>query len=258
MTFEHPISISLSDDSSDKEAYTEQLQAAETLRSKLHIWTESAVSREPGVDREWANTWLARLGVTPVIGKSEYRLNTPVTGYFGYTIVATSRAEAQKIFKQLVDKVAQAGKISSDVVYCPAVYDVEFPNPDEVTFFAGPADPAMGPSPEQVPDAELPVQIRQMLIEGVMEQNWGYTYARNALKDMGLPKLPDIGYRTVDVPVSGTAQVQIRVFEDSDDAAVQRIVAAQLRNSGQVAIKPEEMGEASVRSEQGSEEDVVF
>jgi len=227
-------------DSSDKDAYTEAT-IAEDLRTNITGYTASAVAG--GVDRDWANSWLVRLGAQPVTGNATYRMNVPVTGVYGKTVIANSRAEAAQKFLEHVQRVAQAGQVT-DHGECDAVYEVKFQEPvtaADVTFFEGPEDPEPSNDPAPGLDA-LKDGIRKMLMEGVTEQGWSYPRAKRAIAEMGLDALPAILYRSVQVPVSGTHQLTVRVFEGADEETLYRATASHIRRSGLITISPEEMG----------------
>jgi len=230
-------------DSSDKDAYTEAV-IAEELRTKITGWADGAV-KHGGVDRDWANSWLRKLGAEQITGYSEYRMNVPLTGFYGWRCKASSRAEAAERFLAQVKRITKAGKITADHSN-DSVYDVAFVD-DPVTvhdvhFYAGPEDPTESTDP--VPGLDgLKVGIRAMLMEGVAEQGWNYQYAVQAVSSMDLPPLPDFGYRTVEVPVSGIHKTQIRAFADADDEAVQRVVASHLKRQGSALyVAVDEMG----------------
>jgi len=245
-------------DSSDKDAYTEAVIADE-LRKKITAWTAKAVAA--GIDRDWANAWLRTLGAEQVTGSSTYRMNVPITGVFGKTVEASTRAEAAEKFLEHVQRIAAAGQIT-DHGHCDNVYEVKFHQDPpvtaaDITFYAGPEDPE--PNTEPVPDlGAFKDAARKMLIEGVSAQGWSYLYAKKAVTDLGLEELPALQYRTLQVPVSGTYQVQVRVFEGSDDAVVQRAAASQVRRAGAVVIKPEEMGDAVAAPADQDEDSVSF
>jgi hypothetical protein len=230
-----------STDSTDEEAYTEAVTAV-LLRTEIASRAASAV-QYGAVDREWANTWLLRIGAQPVTGTSEYRMNVPITAVLGWRTQASSRAEAVAAFKEQIDTVAQIGKIT----YCSradrqyAVYDLTIPDPAAIGFFSGPADPPEAVDPVPGLDGTKTL-IRDMLREGVAEHGWGHTYANAALDDMGLEPLPGMSWRHIDVPVTGTATLQLRVFDDATDDAVQRAAQAALAKAPQVSVKAEEIG----------------
>lgn len=211
----------------------------DTLRQKLTHWTKYAV--QYGVDRDWANQWLARLGAEPVDAVAEYRLNIPVAGRYGKTVKAHSRAEAVEIFKKHVARVRNAGKIVDGS--CDSVYDLTFGN--SVDFYSGPQDLDTS-AVDVVPDDDVKAAIYAMLKEGVSEQFWAYRYAQRALEDMGLPALPSQQYRRVTVPVAGTAEVDVAILEGDSDEVVARAAKRRLSpHAGQVLIKPEEVGEVT-------------
>src|ERR1043165_9296687 len=92
-----------------KDAYTEAL-AATHLRELITAQARNAVNH--GVSRDWANAWLRKLGAQQITGTSEYRMNTPITGLYGWRCKASSRAEAAQRFQEQVKRVADAGKIT--------------------------------------------------------------------------------------------------------------------------------------------------
>jgi len=123
-----------------------------------------------------------------------------------------------------------------------SVYQVAFPSA-EVSFASGPEDPPA--TSDDVPDLEgTRKAIRAMLMEGVTEQGWGHSYAADAAVDMGLEPLPPVIGRTVKVPVSGTVNLHVMVFEDATDDDVQRVAASTMKRIGSVSMKPDEIGTA--------------
>lgn len=228
-------------ESTDKEAYTDATFAQE-MRNKFRARVEGAVNCAH-VSRNWANTWLVRLGITPITGQAEYRMNTAITGDYGWRCKAGSRAEAEARFKEQVARVAAAGKITADGSY-DNVYNVEFTG-GPVVFYSGPEDPATGDTEFETLEL-VGAGIQQMLKEGVRTQGWGYSYANAALAELGLPVLPAMVHRAVEVPVTGTHRLNIPVFEDDDDEAVQKAVAGRMARAGVIGIEPDELGDVKV------------
>jgi len=239
-------------DSTDKDAYTEALQA-EDLRAALTVAAEGAVKH--GTDRDWANAWLRKLGAKQITGRSEYRMSVPLTGLYGWRCKANSRKEAAASFLEQVQRVIGQGKITADGSY-DNVYDVKFDEPITVTdvqFFSGPEDPSE--TSDSVPGLDaLKVEIRKMLMEGVAVQGWGWAYARRTIANMGLDPLPHFGYKTVEVPVSGTVSVSLKVFEDASMDEIQETAAATLRKQGTVSVKPDEIGAITSQDEDPEDE----
>jgi phage host-nuclease inhibitor protein Gam len=224
-----------------KDAFAEA-QQAEDLRRSITERTTAAV-KYGHVDRDWANGWLDRLGVELVTGEAQYKINVPIVGSYGTTVTATSRTEALEKFNQYAAKVAAAGQVT-DGQHCQGVYNIELVTGAEPVFFSGPQDPDPQ-TPAKTPGLDaLKDGIRQMLKQGVTEQGWGITYAADALDAMGLPPLPLLEYRTVNVPVSGTAQVTVAAFVGDEDEKVQRVAAGAMRRTKQVVIEPDEIGTA--------------
>lgn len=216
-----------------------------TLRDMIYDYVSDAVIYG-NVNKEWANTWLARLGANTLQGKNEYRLNVPIVGVYGRRVTASSRAEALKLFNEHVERVAAAGKITADGSY-DNVYHVTFPNAGAASqpeFFSGPEDPDTE-TPELTGD-ELKAQIRAMLREGVAEQGWDHSYANRALENMGLEPLPALVKKMVDVPVMGTATIGVRVFEGDDPNAVAEAAVARLRRYPKAVVSVVEVGEVGV------------
>jgi hypothetical protein len=230
-------------DYADKDAYTEALQAEE-LRKQ--ITKHAAGATQHSVSRDWANEWLRRLGAAQITGRSEYRMNVPLTGNYGWRCKANSRAEAAQRFLEQVQRVAEAGKITADGSY-DNVYDVKFDEPvtaADVVFRSGPEDPTEFDGPVPGLDA-LKVEIRKMLMEGVSEQGWGYQYAQQALRAMGLEPMPARVNHTVSVPVSGVSRVTVQVFEGDLAEVIQKAAASKIAKLGNsLVVTPEEVGEA--------------
>lgn len=218
-----------------KDAFAEA-QKAESLRQQIAQYGAAAV-RYGHVDRTWVNTWLVRFGAPIVAGGAKYQLNAPITGVFGKTVYASTRAEALEKFNQEITRVGNAGQVTDGK--CDGVYGVQFTG-ESPTFFSGPADlPEQGAAPGL--DA-LKVDIRQMLKQGVSEQGWGHSYAVEAVTVMGLEPLPALIHKTVEVPVGGVARLDVTVFEGDDDEVVQHVVGGVMARAKQVTITPDEVG----------------
>lgn len=218
-----------------KDAYLEAINV-EKLRTAVTNYAVSAV-KFGNVDRGWVNKWLLRLGAEPVVGPAVYRINTPVSGVYGKTIKAKSRTEALEIFAKAVQYTKTSGVI--DGSHGERVFEVQFDG--EPTFFSGPEDPTPhdGPAPDL---AGLKVGIWHMVKEGVTQQGWGYSQALNALEAMGLDLLPAQAWKSVTVPVSGVAEVTVMTLEGDGDEEVQQAVTAWVARSGEVKVKPDEIG----------------
>ncbi len=219
-----------------KDAYAEATQA-QKLREVLTSYAQGAV-KYGNVDRDWINDWLMRLGADPVTGYAEYRINTPITGLYGKTISASTRGEALEKFKKHMACVQNAGKI--DPNYSGRVYAVEFDG--EPTFFSGPQDPPTGKVDKEIGVDGLKAGIREMLMRGVTEQGWGHKWALDASDAMGLEPMPALVHRTVSVPVSGTAEVTVPVFEGDGPVDVQAAATAAVARMQLVSVKPDEVG----------------
>jgi len=213
-----------------------EAQKAESLRQQITQYAAAAV-RYGRVDRNWVNTWLVRLGAQPIPGGAKYQINMPVTGVFGKTVYASTRAEALEKFNQEVGRVAAAGQITDGK--CDNVYDVQFLG-WVPTFFSGPEDL---PESDTVPGLDaLKDDIRRMLKQGVSEQGWGHSYAVDALATLGLAPLPALVHKTVSVPVGGVARLDVNVFEGDDDEVVQAAAASVMARTKMINIKPDEVG----------------
>lgn len=210
------------------------------LRTRIHQYTDAAV-RYAGVNRDWANTRLAQLGAETLSGRASYQVNVPITGSYGRTIKASSRAEAARKFQEHIARVAQVGRITTAMDSYDSVYGVEFIAGADIVFASGPQDPETEDALPLTPDG-LKLAIRDMLLEGVSRQGWGHMYASEAAADMGLEKLPAVVVKTVTVPVQGTTQVEVRVFEGDSTEDVEVAVKAALAKSGHVVVKAEEFG----------------
>lgn len=216
-------------------------QTAHKLRGLITIYARRAVDYG-NVDRGWVNTQLARLGAEQVTGTSEYRINVPITGVYGRRVNAESRTAALAIFQQHLDAALAKGKIVADGSY-DNVYKLALNTAaGGPQFYSGPEDPSTEGAQELTLDG-LRDGIRQMLKDGVAEHGWGYSYAQRALAEMGLVPLPPQVSRTVEVPVAGTAKINVAGFEDDTDEDVQASVAAKLAKLGHVNVKPDEVGQ---------------
>lgn len=215
-------------------------QQAEALRQKIRTYAGGAIKYNK-VDRNWVNQRLNQMGAQLVTSNARYQINVPITGSYGATIVASTRADAMDQFKQRIAKVASAGHV---VGSSHGVYNVEFTG-DEPQFHSGPEDIELGEA-GPVPGLDgLKNAIRDMLMVGVAEQGWNHDYAVRAATDMGLESLPTLSMHTVKVPVSGTAVLSVRAFGDDPDA-VQRATAGLLARTQQIAVQPDEIGNVSV------------
>jgi hypothetical protein len=225
---------------SAKHAFAEAQEAAR-LRQHISQYAAGAV-KHGSVDRDWANARLAALGASPVTGTAEYRMNVPITGAYGWRCKANSRTEALERFNQQVNRVAMAGKITADGSY-DNVYELFVVG--EPTFYSGPED-APEPSGDPISLDDLKAGIRAMLKQGVAEKGWGFLYAVEALKIMGLEPLPALVQRTVEVAVSGTVQVQVKGFEGDDEEALHVAAAGMVGRSKYVTVIADEVGASHI------------
>lgn len=214
-----------------------EAQKTEILRQMITKYATGAVSCG-GVDRDWANTQLIRLGAYPVTGNAQYKINVPITGDYGTAVTASNRAEALEKFAQYTAALANVGQFTGGH---GGVYGIEFTG--DPTFFSGPQDPEEYDGTVPGLDA-LKTGIRQMIKQGITEQGWGHSYAIGQLADMGLEPLPDLEFREVAVPVSGTAHVTVTAFAGDDDETVLQSASANLGRNKRVFITPEEVGVA--------------
>jgi hypothetical protein len=219
-----------------KDAFA-QAQQAETLRTMIHEYATAAV-HYGHVDRDWVNSLLSRMGAPLVTGSAQYKINAPIYGVYGTTVTADNRAEALEKFKGYFDAVLADGEFRSSG-YSQGVFQVTATGGQPV-FFSGPQD--IEPSDEQMLLGELKTSIRQMLKHGVVEHGWRYSSAAAQLDAMGLELLPPLMTKTVSVPVTGSAQINVQVFEGDDDEAVQRAAAVFMARATSVLVKPEEIG----------------
>lgn len=222
----------------------EQAQQAEMLRQAIAEYANGAV-KCGGVDRDWVNAALIRMGAEPVTGTVQYRLMFPITAMLGKTIAAKTRAEALAAFDKYVQYTLKHAQIDgSHGIRAFQVAASDGETGGKAVFYSGPMD-------VEVPD-ELPVltldelknAIRVFLKDGVAEHGWGYPYAVDALANLGLDPLPPLVNKTVEVPVTGMTTLNVTVFEGDDDDAVQRATTAKLTGAKSLNVKPEEMGEA--------------
>lgn len=214
-----------------------EAQQAHELRKQITEYAEEAAYS--GVDRDWVNRRLVAIGAQPVTGTAKYQINAPITGAYGTTVTAASRAEALEKFNQYLQNIIDQGEIAG-FHYGDGVYYVQ--SAGEAQFFSGPEDPPVV-DPDNIPDlAGTREGIRALLKDAVTSQGWGYSYAASALEDMGLEPLPKLVPRTVQVPVSGTAQMKVMVFEGDDDEAVRKAVQGHIRSTGSVSVVPDEVG----------------
>lgn len=228
-------------ENTDNDAFADA-QQAEILRQKISQYAARAV-KYGKIDRDWVNTRLARIGAEPVTGSATYKINVAITGNYGATVTAATRADALNQFQKFSAKVAAARQFATN--YCDeGVYNIAFTG-EEPTFYSGPQDPPVDTEASTLDLDTLKDAIRQMLKDGVARQGWGIDYAAGALTDMGLEPLPTLHDKTVTVPVSGTATIVVPVFEGDDDEAVQLGAGAVLGRAQSVSIKPDEIGWAS-------------
>lgn len=219
-----------------KDAFAEA-QQAEALRTMIHEYATAAV-QYGRVDRDWVNNQLNRMGAPLVTGSAQYKINAPIDAVYGTTVTANNRAEALEKFKAYFDTVLTAGEVRSDS-YGHGVFQVTATGGQPV-FFSGPQD--IDPGDELMHLDGLKTAIRQMLKHAVVEQGWRYPAAVAQLDAMGLEPLPKMTTKTVSVPVTGSAQINVRVFEGDGDADVQRASAVFMARAGDVLVKPEEIG----------------
>lgn len=216
-------------------------QAADKLRQQITEYAANAV-HYGRVSRDWVNAQLARLGAKPVTGVARYQINTPITGSYGTTVIAENRADALAKFNTYAAEVAHTGQVISNS-YGQGVYNVQFTG-EEPVFFSGPQDPPEATDGTELDLDGLRAAIRKMLMTGVTEEGWGYSYAVHATDSMDLEPLPNLHTKTVTVPVTGAAVISVPVFADADDDAVQRAAAAYMGRTAAVTVKPDEIGVA--------------
>jgi len=228
----------------DNDDAFQEAQDAHNLRIGIHQYATAAV-KYGHVDRDWVNSALVRLGAQPVTGSATYKLMAPISGMLGKTITAPDRVTALAEFEKAVQHTLNSGKV--DGSYGMRVFQVQAADGEtggKAVFFSGPQDVQVPGETPELSLADLKTSIRNMLKEGVAEHGWGYSYAVNAADAMELEPLPALVTKTVQVPVSGTTTVNVPVFEDADDEAIQRATAAKLSGAQALHVKPEEMGEA--------------
>lgn len=225
---------------SDLDIEVANQQQAADLRLKITEYATGAVNYG-GVDRDWANSKLRALGAQVIEGSNaaEYRLNVPITGLLGVTVYANSRTEAKGQFAAYLENLD--GKVVDCYRRGFNVYGIEL-QATEPTFYSGPEDPDQSEAPPVLTLDELKTGIRAMIREGVAEQGWAWSHGRRQFAAMGLGKLPDLTYRTVEIPVTGTTKVGVRVFEDDTDERVLEAVKSKVVGMGSVSVKPDEMG----------------
>lgn len=231
----------------------EQAEAAQELRNNFRHYADMAV-QYGHVDKGWVNGKLAALGIQPLGGKAEYRMNVAITGNYGWRCKASNRAEAMEQFRRNVARVAGAGKITADGSY-DNVYDLEIVG--EPVFHSGPEDPEVADASAFTLDG-LKTAMRDVLKEGVAQQGWGHSYAVNAAESLGLESLPSLVSKTVLVPVVGTHRVTVQAFADDDDNAVQARVHATLSGGKTIAVEADEIGDATVAADPFPKNEIVF
>jgi hypothetical protein len=218
-----------------------EAQAAEILRQQIGQYAANAV-HYANVDRDWVNARLNRMGAPLVTGTAQYKIHAPIDAVYGTTITANSRVEALAKFQEFFGQVVAAGEFRRSN-HGAGVFQITATGGKPV-FFSGPED--VEPSDAEAPALEpLRAAIRQMLMDAVTTQGWGYSYAVSAAQDMGLEALPTLHTKTVTVPVTGTTQVGVLVFSDADDDTVQAAAQAMVSRTGYVSVTPEEIGEAT-------------
>lgn len=228
-----------------KQEFSEAQEAA-AIRGHITVAAANAVLRG-GVDRDWVNSRLTRLGASPVTGQAQYQINVPITGHYGTTVTAGSRTEALEKFNRYAQAVADAGQLRAS--HCgEGVYGVQFTDAEPV-FYSGPMD-YIPEGDGKVPGLDaLKDGVRSLLKHGITDQGWGYTYAQSTLAELGLPPLPDVTVRPVSVPVTGIASVNVLAFEGDDDEAAQQAAESLVARSKSIVVKADEVGSAFVSRE---------
>ena len=217
-----------------------EAQKVQLLRQKIHTYARGAVECG-GVDRDWVNQRLNRIGADLVTGDVQYQINTPIIGNYGTTIVAPNRVTALAKFNEIVEQIVAKGEIRNRN-YGQGVYGVKLnPAAGGAQFFSGPEDVVSEESPFQTLEA-VRAAIRSMIKDAVVEQGWGHYHAERQLEELGLEPLPKLVSRTVQVPVSGMASLHISVYENADDADVQAVTATLMGRMSQVIVSPDEIG----------------
>lgn len=196
-----------------------------------------------GVDQGWINQWLIKMGIEPLGGGNEYRLNIPITAVFGATVHGQSRAEAVQKFQGMLNKVLSVGQINESDG-CQHAYQVSVVPGAEVNFFSGPEDVNDLSLPQS--DEEVVVVLREMLKEGVAEHGYRLDAANDLLSVVGAEPLPAVRTVSVQVPVAGLASMVVSVFEGDGYDVIHQAVLRGLAGGHPVVIAPEEIGVPAV------------
>jgi len=215
-----------------------EAQQVETLLAQITSYSAGAV-KYGSVDRDYVNAWLSRLGAQPVTGAAEYKIHVPIDSSYGTTVTANSRTEALEKFKAYFGAVLEAGEVRPNG-YGHGVFEVSA-TADEPVFVSGPQDPPEAVDKTPGLDA-LKTDIRRMLMQGVIEKGWNYSYASTAVAAMGLEALPTLDHRKVAVAVSGTTWILVSVFEGASPEDVQNAAAGFLARATSVTVSPDEVG----------------
>lgn len=215
-----------------------EAQLAQILRRQISEYATAAVQH--GIDRDWVNTRLHHLGAASVTGPARYQINVPVTGNYGTTVTANSRAEALTKFNLYAQQAASRGHVGPGSYHCEGVYGVEFFGAEPV-FHSGPKDLDLS-DVKDIDLAALREGIRQMIKLAVGGQGWSHGHAVVQLEEMGLEPLPALTTQSVRVPVNGTAQLEVSVFDGASDEEVQATITAAVARYKNLVVTPEEVG----------------
>lgn len=227
----------------------------QTLRGTLSHCADNAATYGT-VSRTWLNEQLAAVGA-PLItqGDNTYQIFVPVTGAYGTTVTAPSRAEALERFQRYAARVLEAGELLTGR-HGQGIFNLKA---DEsaggVQFQSGPEDPEAVEAPAM--DLEtFRAAARKMLMDGISQHGWGVAYANKAADKLGVGPLPTLESRTVQVPVTGKTNITVLVFAEASEEELTSAARAKVAQIGSVMVTPDEVGDV-VASEK-SDDDEAF
>lgn len=170
--------------------------------------------RRGDVTAEWVNKKLPALGVTDLVASQQhYELTQIATGTTHYLITASSRVEAEKMFRA---RIAAASVVAIEQAFTTG----------DPVFVSGPADPDVSDWPQPDPDSPTTTQgtldkLRELLLLGVIAgPKFCESGLNPVLRSFGLAPVPARTQYVVTRPATATLRTVVEAF---DEASAERV-----------------------------------
>jgi hypothetical protein len=205
------------------------------LRKYIHTAAANGHEDEPSrLTSEWVNKKLAKLGVPDRIdGENTYTLEVPVTGINRRTVVASNRAEAERLFASM---------------HGTQIGVTDYTLQDTPTFTSGPEDPdpaVVDPAAPTTVDATLTAFREYLLLAVIAGPRLCEHGVNEVLEKFGLDRVPQRKEFTVTRPATATVTTTITAY---DEASARRVAEWRWASdhSGYTATFTSEAGDFTV------------